>query len=97
MRNPPIDANARLTLAPGAAQRAAAVVSHVSSDWVTRRVQRHIADLERSNYTEPTSGPSAFGTNEDGEDTKGAGAASVLEDQGASFWRREVRAKVTQG
>lgn len=42
-----------------------------------------MTDLERSNYTEPTSGPSQFGTNEDGEDDKGAGAASVLEDQGA--------------
>ncbi|KAL8292210.1 hypothetical protein RQP46_001676 [Phenoliferia psychrophenolica] len=62
-------------------QRAAATVAHVSADWVTRRVQRHINDLERTNYTEPTSGPSAFGQNEDGDDDKGAGAASVLEDQ----------------
>lgn len=49
-------------------------------DWVSRRVKRHLNDLERSNYTEPTSGPGAYGQLEDSEEGKGASALSKDDD-----------------
>lgn len=41
------------------------------SEYVARRVKRHLADLERTNYTEPTTGPTAYG---DARGAAGAGA-----------------------
>lgn len=51
-------------------------------DWVSRRVKRHLNDLERSNYTEPTSGPGAYGQVEDAEEAKGPTALGKDEDGG---------------
>jgi hypothetical protein len=65
------------------AQRAAAAVTAVDQDWVSRRVKRHLADLESSNYTESSSGPSAHEAGEGGVDEK-APTALAREDQGVS-------------
>lgn len=54
----------------------------VDMDWVSRRVKRHLNDLERSNYTEPTSGPGAYGQVEDAEEAKGPTALGKDEDGG---------------
>lgn len=48
------------------------------SEYVARRVKRHLNDLERTNYTEPTTGPSAYGEAED--ETKGPTALSKDDD-----------------
>ncbi|POY74941.1 hypothetical protein BMF94_1917 [Rhodotorula taiwanensis] len=48
------------------------------SEYVARRVKRHLNDLERTNYTEPTTGPSAYGEAED--DAKGPTALGKEED-----------------
>jgi zinc finger HIT domain-containing protein 1 len=52
----------------------------VDLDWISRRVKRHLNDLERSNYTEPTSGPGAYGQGEDSEEAKGPSALGKDED-----------------
>lgn len=68
------------------AVRAATVVSAVSEDYVSRRVKHHLNDLERSNYTEPTSGPSTYGAGEDGEEKAptALGKPGEEDGQGAS-------------
>ncbi|GAA6051599.1 hypothetical protein JCM3770_003490 [Rhodotorula araucariae] len=43
---------------PTRAAQPSAVIA--DSEYVARRVNRHLADLERTNYTEPTTGPSAY-------------------------------------
>ncbi|GAA5879702.1 hypothetical protein JCM1840_006832 [Sporobolomyces johnsonii] len=48
---------------PTRAAQPSAVIA--DSDYVARRVKRHLADLERTNYTEPTTGPSAYGERDD--------------------------------
>lgn len=62
-----------------AAQRAAnpsAVIA--DSEYVARRVKRHLNDLERTNYTEPTTGPSAYGEADD--ESKGPTALGKDDD-----------------
>ncbi|KAM0748490.1 hypothetical protein T439DRAFT_327752 [Meredithblackwellia eburnea MCA 4105] len=64
----------------------AVTVQQVDPEWVKRRIKRHLADLERTNYTEPTSGPNTFGLggDEDPENERSAPGASsaALEEQG---------------
>ncbi|BGP20457.1 hypothetical protein JCM10213_001534 [Rhodosporidiobolus nylandii] len=49
------------------------------SEYVARRVKRHLNDLERTNYTEPTTGPTAYGEAGD-EDNKGPTALADEKD-----------------
>ncbi|GAA5927149.1 hypothetical protein JCM3775_002458 [Rhodotorula graminis] len=48
---------------PARAAQPAAVLA--DSEYVARRIKRHLADLERTNYTEPTTGPTAYGDADD--------------------------------
>ncbi|GAA6016006.1 hypothetical protein JCM10207_006835 [Rhodosporidiobolus poonsookiae] len=60
-------------------QRAAAPSNIIAdSAYVARRVERHLTDLERTNYTEPTTGPSAYGDGDD--DSKGPSALADEKD-----------------
>ncbi|GAA5952763.1 hypothetical protein JCM21900_005793 [Sporobolomyces salmonicolor] len=61
---------------PTRAAQPSAVIA--DSDYVARRVKRHLADLERTNYTEPTTGPSAYGERDD--DTAAAPTALARDD-----------------
>jgi hypothetical protein len=68
------------------AQRAAAPQIIADSEYVARRVKRHLNDLERTNYTEPTTGPTAYGEGDD--DAKGPTALNDEKDaSGASLSR----------
>lgn len=77
---PPRLASRSPALSPFTAARAANPSSNViaDSEYVARRVKRHLNDLERTNYTEPTTGPSAYGEAED--DAKGPTALGKEED-----------------
>ncbi|GAA5991624.1 hypothetical protein JCM11641_001492 [Rhodosporidiobolus odoratus] len=50
------------------------------SEYVARRVKRHLNDLERTNYTEPTTGPTAYGEDNDDDSSKGPSALSDEKD-----------------
>lgn len=70
-------------LPPSTAQRAAAPSSVIAdSEYVARRVKRHLNDLERTNYTEPTTGPTAYGEGDD--DAKGPTALNDEKDAAGS-------------
>ncbi|TNY21544.1 hypothetical protein DMC30DRAFT_196679 [Rhodotorula diobovata] len=60
------------------------------SEYVARRVKRHLADLERTNYTEPTTGPTAYGdvrgaagAGAGGGDDEAEGPSQLAKDDGA--------------
>lgn len=72
------------------ATRASGVASApMDLDFVSRRVRRHLNDLERTNYTEPTTGAGNHSQVEDADDATGAagqddaaqGAAGGSKDQ----------------
>ncbi|BGP58387.1 hypothetical protein JCM8202_001889 [Rhodotorula sphaerocarpa] len=60
-----------------AANPASSVIA--DSEYVARRVKRHLNDLERTNYTEPTTGPSAYGETAE-DDAKGPTALGKDDD-----------------
>ncbi|GAA5997690.1 Vps71p [Rhodotorula paludigena] len=71
-------------------QRAAAPSAVIAdSEYVARRVKRHLNDLERTNYTEPTTGPSAYGELDD--DNKGP-SALAKDDDGSGKKRKKSMA-----
>ncbi|SGY85322.1 BQ5605_C009g05752 [Microbotryum silenes-dioicae] len=50
-------------------------------DYVSRRIKRHLNDLERTNYTEPTTGPTAYGASDaPDEDGTEKGATPLRDD-----------------
>ncbi|GAA5877269.1 hypothetical protein JCM8547_002622 [Rhodosporidiobolus lusitaniae] len=74
-------------------QRAAAPSAVIAdSEYVARRVKRHLNDLERTNYTEPTTGPSAYGEGDD--DNKGP---SALADDKDAQGRKKKKSMAVRG
>ncbi|BGP43770.1 hypothetical protein JCM10450v2_007968 [Rhodotorula kratochvilovae] len=63
---------------PTRAAQPSAVIA--DSEYVARRVKRHLADLERTNYTEPTTGPTAYGELDD--ESKGPSQLAKDDDGG---------------
>lgn len=69
----------------GLATRAVATIPHVDQDYMSRRTKRHLNDLERTNYTESTSGPTTYGEDERDaatsimNETDGYGARSLCQ------------------
>ena len=71
------------------AARAAAPSSVVAStEYISKRIRRHLADLERTNYTEPSGGGGNYGLgfggkgkDEDGE-FEGGTSNEAVEDEG---------------
>ena len=61
------------------AQRAAvSAIVPVDNDLVSRRIQRHLNDLEKSNYTQASSGPAIYG----GGDDEDKGPSKLADDDG---------------
>ncbi|SCZ98308.1 BZ3500_MvSof-1268-A1-R1_Chr3-2g06285 [Microbotryum saponariae] len=53
-------------------------------DYVSRRIKRHLNDLERTNYTEPTTGPTAYGASDaPDEDGTEKGVTPLRDDDSA--------------
>ncbi|GAA5833614.1 hypothetical protein JCM11251_003182 [Rhodosporidiobolus azoricus] len=74
-------------------QRAAAPSAIIAdSEYVARRVKRHLNDLERTNYTEPTTGPTAYGEGDD--EAKGP---TALENEKDAAGRKKKKSMAVRG
>ncbi|GEM11211.1 zinc finger, HIT-type protein [Rhodotorula toruloides] len=72
---------------PARAANPSAVIA--DSEYVARRAKRHLNDLERTNYTEPTTGPSAYG---DADDESKGPTALGKDDDGSGKKRKRSMA-----
>lgn len=78
----PTRSQADWALFPFAAARVTATIPKVDSDYLSRRVKRHLIDLERTNYIEATAGPSTYGEGHEREDQEAP--SNLLDDDSTS-------------
>ncbi|GAA5908426.1 Hit1p [Sporobolomyces salmoneus] len=77
---------------PTRAVAASSVVA--SSEYVSKRIRRHLNDLERTNYTEPSAGISKITGDDDDEEPRDSGLES--KEEGAARSRKKQGSKAVR-